>query len=42
MKFVENIPNAEVLFITKDKKLYASSGFKEMLNKTNDSYTFAN
>ncbi|MDQ0089307.1 thiamine biosynthesis lipoprotein [Paenibacillus anaericanus] len=42
LKFVENIPNAEVLFITKDKKLYASSGFKEMLNKTNDSYTYAN
>lgn len=42
LKFVENIPNAEVLFITKDKKLYASSGFKKMLNKTNDSYTFAN
>ncbi|GGH37886.1 FAD:protein FMN transferase [Paenibacillus segetis] len=42
LKFVEKIPNAEVLFITKDKKLYASPGFKQMLNKTNDSYTFAN
>ncbi len=34
--------NTEALFITKDKKLYATPGFKEMLNKTNDEYTFAN
>ncbi|AWB43236.1 thiamine biosynthesis protein ApbE [Paenibacillus sp. CAA11] len=42
LKFVENIPNTEALFITKDKKLYATSGFKQMLKKTNDDYTFAN
>ncbi|MEF2966236.1 FAD:protein FMN transferase [Paenibacillus sp. M1] len=42
LKFAESTPNTEVLFITKDKKLYASPGFKEMLNKTNDEYTFAN
>lgn len=42
LKFAENTPNTEVLFITKDKKLHASPGFKEMLKKTNDSYTFAN
>ncbi|MNO22513.1 Thiamine biosynthesis lipoprotein ApbE precursor [compost metagenome] len=42
LAFIENIPDTETLFITKDKKLYASSGFKEMLNKTNDSYEFAN
>jgi thiamine biosynthesis lipoprotein len=42
LKFAETIPNTEVLFITKDKKLYASPGFKKLLNKTNDSYTYAN
>lgn len=42
LKFAESIPNTEVLFITKDKKLYASPGFKKLLNKTNDSYTYAN
>ncbi|WMT43262.1 FAD:protein FMN transferase [Paenibacillus sp. D2_2] len=42
LKFAESIPNTEVLFITKDKKLYATPGFKEMLNKTNDSYKYAN
>lgn len=42
LKFAEDTPNMEVLFITKDKKLYASPGFKEMLNKTNDEYAFAN
>ncbi|GGH37942.1 FAD:protein FMN transferase [Paenibacillus segetis] len=42
LKFIENTPDAEALFITKDKKLYGTSGFKEMLKKTNDNYTFAN
>ncbi|WP_410770941.1 FAD:protein FMN transferase [Fontibacillus sp. BL9] len=42
LKFAENTPNTEVLFITKDKKLYATSGFKELLEKTNGDYTFAN
>lgn len=42
LKFVENTPNTEALFITKDKKLYATSGLKQLLHKTNDSYTFAN
>ncbi|MMZ69058.1 Thiamine biosynthesis lipoprotein ApbE precursor [compost metagenome] len=41
LAFIENTPDTEALFITKDKKLYASSGFKELLNKTNDSYEFA-
>lgn len=41
LEFIENTPDTEALFITKDKKLYATSGFKELLNKTNDSYTFA-
>ncbi|MGZ7443293.1 FAD:protein FMN transferase [Paenibacillus sp. TH7-28] len=41
LEFVENTPNTEALFITKDKKLYATSGFKQLLHKTNDSYTFA-
>lgn len=41
LKFAEE-NNAQALFITKDKKLYATPGFKEMLNKTNDEYTFAN
>ncbi|MGG6311538.1 FAD:protein FMN transferase [Paenibacillus macerans] len=42
LEFIENTPDTEALFITKDKKLYATSGFKDLLNKTNDSYTFAN
>ncbi|MNZ75310.1 Thiamine biosynthesis lipoprotein ApbE precursor [compost metagenome] len=42
LKFIENTEDTEALFISKDKKLYASSGFKEMLNKTNDNYEFAN
>ncbi len=42
LAFAEEMPNMEVLFITKDKKLYATSGFKEMLDKTNGEYTFAN
>lgn len=42
LEFIENTPNTEALFITKDKKLYATSGFKQLLHKTNDSYTFAN
>ncbi|MGG4555182.1 FAD:protein FMN transferase [Paenibacillus humicus] len=42
LKFIEDTPDTEALFITKEQKLYATSGFKDMLNKTNDSYTFAN
>lgn len=42
LKFIENTPDTEALFISKDKKLYGTSGFKKLLNKTNDSYTFAN
>lgn len=42
LKFIENTPDTEALFISKEKKLYTTSGFKELLNKTNDSYTFAN
>lgn len=41
LKFAEE-NNTEALFITKDKKLYATPGFKEMLNKDNEEYTFAN
>lgn len=42
LAFIENTPDTEALFITKDKKLYATSGFKELLTKTNDDYVFAN
>ncbi|MBU5670208.1 FAD:protein FMN transferase [Paenibacillus brevis] len=41
LKFAEE-NNTEALFITKDKKLYATPGFKELLNKTNDEYGYAN
>lgn len=41
LKFAEE-NNTEALFITKDKKLYATPGFKELLNKTNDAYSYAN
>lgn len=39
LKFIENLEHTEALFITKDKKLYASSGFLKLLEKTNDDYT---
>ncbi|MOA23394.1 Thiamine biosynthesis lipoprotein ApbE precursor [compost metagenome] len=41
LKFIENTADTEALFVSKDKKLYASSGFKDMLEKNNDSYEFA-
>ncbi|GIO37938.1 FAD:protein FMN transferase [Paenibacillus antibioticophila] len=41
LKFAEE-NNTEALFITKDKQLYATPGFKELLNKSNDEYSFAN
>lgn len=41
LKFIENTADTEALFISKEKKLYASSGFKKLLIKTNDSYSFA-
>ncbi|AOZ92459.1 FAD:protein FMN transferase [Paenibacillus crassostreae] len=39
MEFIENTENADALFITNDKKIYASSGLRELLTLTNDSYT---
>lgn len=42
MKFVENMPNTEAIFITKDKKVYATSGMREKFTLTNDAYQFAN
>ncbi|WP_052676064.1 FAD:protein FMN transferase [Paenibacillus sp. IHBB 10380] len=39
LKFIENLEHTEALFITKDKKIYASSGFQELLEMTNDEYT---
>lgn len=42
LKFAESTPNMEVMFITKDKKLYATEGFKELLTKENEEYVFAN
>lgn len=41
LKFAEE-NNTEALFITKDKQLYATPGFKELLNKSNDDYSYAN
>ncbi|MNR62813.1 Thiamine biosynthesis lipoprotein ApbE precursor [compost metagenome] len=42
LEFIEDTPDTEALFITKDKQLYATSGLKPLLNKTNEEYTFAN
>jgi thiamine biosynthesis lipoprotein len=42
MKFVENMANTEAIFITKDKKIYATSGMREKFTLTNDAYAFAN
>ncbi|WP_110930294.1 FAD:protein FMN transferase [Paenibacillus bouchesdurhonensis] len=41
LKFIEDTPDTEALFISKEQKLYATSGFKALLNKTNNNYTFA-
>lgn len=42
LKFIEDTPDTEALFISKEQRLYATSGFNDLLNKTNDNYTFAN
>lgn len=39
MEFIENTEHADALFITTDKKIYASSGIQELLTMTNDNYT---
>jgi thiamine biosynthesis lipoprotein len=39
LEFVEQTNNADALFITTDKKIYASSGIRELLKISNDNYT---
>lgn len=38
MKFVENMKNTEAIFITKDKKVYMTSGMSEKFHMTNKDY----
>lgn len=42
MKFVESMPDTEAIFITKEKKVYATSGMREKFTLTNPDYAFAN
>lgn len=42
LEFAEQLDQAEALFITKDKKVYITSGMSEVLDMTNDSYTLMN
>ncbi|MGM1047211.1 MAG: FAD:protein FMN transferase [Bacillota bacterium] len=42
LEFAEQLDKAEALFITKDKKVYITSGMAEVLAMTNDSYTLMN
>ncbi|MFC7680530.1 FAD:protein FMN transferase [Paenibacillus sp. GCM10028914] len=39
LEFAEQLDHIEALFITKDKKVYITSGMDEVLEMTNDSYT---
>lgn len=41
MAFIESKTDAEAIFITKDKKVYMSSGISKIFELTNDSYTVA-
>lgn len=42
MKFIEQFPDTEALFITKEKKVYMSSGMKDKFHMTNSAYILAN
>lgn len=39
LKLIESLKNTEAIFITKDKKIYLTSGMKEIFKLTNDKYT---
>lgn len=41
LKLIENTPNTDAMYITKDKVIHATSGFTHLFNKTNDDYIFA-
>lgn len=41
MAFIESNTNAEAIFITKDRKVYASSGIRQIFQLTNKDYSFA-
>ncbi|WP_106769068.1 FAD:protein FMN transferase [Paenibacillus faecalis] len=42
LEFAEQLDQTEALFITKDKKVYITSGMSEVLEMTNDDYTLMN
>ncbi|MFD0620658.1 FAD:protein FMN transferase [Paenibacillus sp. GCM10027629] len=42
MKFVENMENTEAIFITKDKKVYMTSGMNDKFHMTNKDYVIVN
>ncbi|NEZ44839.1 FAD:protein FMN transferase [Paenibacillus alvei] len=42
LKFVEEDPNVEAIFITTDHKVYCTSGIKEIFELTNDKYKIVN
>lgn len=42
LAFVESLPNVDAIFISKDNKIYLSSGAKDIFNLTNEDFTIAN
>ena len=42
LKFVESQPNIDAIFVTNDKKIYLSSGIKDVFKLTNSEFTIAN
>lgn len=42
LEFVESLPDIDAIFITNDKKIYLSSGMKDLFKLTNTEFTIAN
>ena len=42
LKFVEDLPNVDAIFITKDNKIYLSKGIKNIFELQNEDFTLAN
>lgn len=42
MKLIEKLDQIDAIFITKDSKVYSTSGIKEIFKLTNENFTLAN
>lgn len=42
LQLIESIKDAEAIFITKDKKVYATTGIRDTFKLTNEEYTYKN